>query len=376
MIKFSFILGTRPEAIKLAPVIMSFKSDRQFTAEVCVSGQHKQLMHQTLSVFDITPEHDLDLMQNNQSLAGYTSRAIKAIDDYLERSRPAAVIVQGDTSTVLAASISSFYRKIPVFHVEAGLRTYEKYSPFPEEMNRTVVAKVADLHFAPTQSAVNNLIREGVKPETVYLTGNTAIDSLLYISEGLKKDNLEAVYKFVGIPSQYTRNKKVVLITAHRRENFGEPFRNLCSAILTLANTYSDYLFVYPVHPNPNVKQPVMEKLGSQDNILLIDPLNYIEFVAMMKLAYIIMSDSGGVQEEAPSLNKPILILRDDTERPEGLEAGCALLVGTNPDRIIASFGKLITDKSVYDKMAQAPNPYGDGKASGRILDAVRGCFA
>jgi len=373
--KVSFIFGTRPEAIKLAPVIDCFRQNKFFETEVCITGQHREMLAQTLEIFNIVPDHDLSLMQQNQSLAGFTSRALSAIDQYLSQSRPAAVFVQGDTSTVLATAIASFYHKTALFHVEAGLRTNIKYSPYPEEMNRLLTSRIAEMHFAPTTRAVDNLVREGVDPATVHLTGNTSIDALLSVAGKIRNGAVSDIYKSLNIPGVYIHSKKTVLITGHRRENFGEGFINICNAIRTLAQTYRDYLFVYPVHMNPNVRKPVYEMLNDQPNIKLIEPLNYIQFVAMMDAAHIIMTDSGGVQEEAPSLGKPLLVLREDTERPEGIEAGCAFLVGTEYDKITTSFNRLMNDKELYDSMAATKNPYGDGKASERIHEISRRYF-
>lgn len=372
--KISFVFGTRPEGIKLAPVIKAFKAGNM-NVEVVVTGQHRTMLDQVLQIFEITPDVDLNLMSNNQSLAQFTAKAIATLDSYFAESKPDFVVVQGDTNTVFAASLAAFYHKISVIHVEAGLRTGNKYSPFPEEMNRLLTGRIADLHFAPTQLAKDNLLKENVNEQNIYITGNTGIDSLLYIVEKLANKSFE-LPGIAEIPAEYLNEKRLILITGHRRENFGAGFENMCDAIRTLATNYPDYLFVYPVHLNPNVQAPVYERLGNMPNIKLMPPQDYVHFAALMQAAHIILTDSGGVQEEAPSLNTPILVMREDTERPEGVEAGCAILVGTDKDKIVANFDRLMQDKAFYEKMAQIENPYGDGTASAKILSIVQNILA
>ncbi|MBN1589438.1 MAG: UDP-N-acetylglucosamine 2-epimerase (non-hydrolyzing) [Pirellulales bacterium] len=374
--RVSVIFGTRPEAIKLCPLVLAMRGARELEPHVCVTGQHREMLDQVLAFFGVAPDADLDLMRPSQALAGLTSRAIAAVDEYLEASHPELVIVQGDTTTVFCAALCAFYRNIPVGHVEAGLRTFNKRSPFPEEINRVLTTRVSDLHFAPTETARQNLVREAVPRDRVFVTGNTVIDALLFAVERIRA-NPPAVD---GLPAslQPGRNPKtgdrppVVLITGHRRENFGDGFENICRAIASLARRFPDTHFVYPVHLNPNVREPVDRLLGPSagDTIHLIDPLSYLPFVAMMDRATLVLTDSGGVQEEAPSLGKPVLVMRDTTERPEAVEMGTVKLVGTNEQAIVENVTTLLTDEKAYAAMANAVNPYGDGKACGRILDA------
>jgi UDP-N-acetylglucosamine 2-epimerase (non-hydrolysing) len=366
--KLSFIFGTRPEAIKLAPVILAAKADPRFKCKVCVTAQHRQMLDQVLKVFKIKPDVDLNLMRPNQTLAGLTARAISAIDTYLAEEKPDIVIVQGDTTTVFCAALCAFYHKIPVGHVEAGLRTGNKYSPFPEEANRVLATHLSALHFAPTQKARQNLLQEGIAPEKIFVTGNTVIDALFLALEKIKKK----APVIAQLPKSIMQSsQQLVLITGHRRENFGEGFQNICKAIKTLAQKFPEAQFVYPVHLNPNVRKPVYSLLGNQANIHLIEPLDYLPFVALMNRATIILTDSGGIQEEAPSLGKPVLVMRETTERPEALDAGTVKLVGTDPKLICNEAEKLLTNTAAYRKMSRAHNPYGDGKATARCLRAL-----
>lgn len=369
MKKISFIFGTRPEAIKLCPVILAMKKHPHFEPHVCVTGQHRHMLDQVLEVFGVVPDVDLALMESNQTLASLTSRAIIAIDKYLKEYTPGMILVQGDTTSVFAAAIAAFYNRIPVGHVEAGLRTWNKYSPYPEEINRVLTSHVADYHFAPTEQSRKNLINEGIDQSKIYVTGNTVIDALFIAIEKIKHNTPQ----IPGLSPEFTApcsTTPIVLITGHRRENFGEGFESICNAISILAKNFSDTEFIYPVHLNPNVREPVFRILSELSNVHLIEPLSYLSFVALMDKAKIILTDSGGVQEEAPSLGKPVLVMRDTTERPEAVDAGTVKLVGTNAACIIDNVSALLTDKQLYASMSQAINPYGDGKATARILTA------
>lgn len=365
--KISFIFGTRPEAIKLAPVILAFKNSREIETHVCVTGQHREMLDQVLKVFGVVPDVDLALMQPNQTLGELTSRAIAAIDAYLANYKPDMVLVQGDTTTVFCAALCAFYHKISVGHVEAGLRTWNKLSPFPEETNRVLATHLSTLHFAPTNNSRDNLIKESIAPDRIYVTGNTVIDAL-YLALDKVKANPPVI---PSLPKEImVDGHPLVLITGHRRENFGEGFKNICSAIKSLALQFPKVAFVYPVHLNPNVQEPVFRLLDKEKNIHLIEPLSYLPFIALMNRATIILTDSGGVQEEAPSLGKPVLVMRETTERPEAVEMGTVNLVGTSKEKIIDTVSILLTDEKVYNAMANAVNPYGDGKATGRIIAA------
>jgi UDP-N-acetylglucosamine 2-epimerase (non-hydrolysing) len=380
--RISFIFGTRPEAIKLCPLILAMRQNENLEPHVCVTGQHREMLDQVLDAFGVIPDVDLALMQANQTLGGLTSRAIAAIDGYLDEYRPNLVIVQGDTTTVFCAALCAFYHKIPVGHVEAGLRTWNKFSPFPEEINRVLATRLSDIHFAPTETARDNLIKEGVPKNRIYVTGNTVIDALFL---ALKKIENTPPH-IAGLPEllQPTTDQNsatphglpcpLVLITGHRRENFGEGFENICHAIAELGERFPQTAFVYPVHLNPNVREPVFRILGGKPNIYLIEPLGYLPFVAMMNRATLILTDSGGVQEEAPSLGKPVLVMRETTERPEAVEMGAVKLVGTIKEAIVASVSTLLTDKDAYSVMSNAVNPYGDGQACGRIIAACEAC--
>ncbi len=370
MKKVSVIFGTRPEAIKLAPIILELKKHSQYEVNVCVTAQHRQMLDQVLEVFGITPDVDCNIMKPNQTLAELTANALVSVDTYLKKYQPGLVIVQGDTTTVFAASVSAFYHKVPVAHVEAGLRTWNKYSPFPEEINRVLTTKIADIHFAPTQLSKENLLKEGIEEKKIHITGNTVIDALFIAKEKVLK---EKPY-IHGLDQSliYKDKRKLVLITGHRRENFGEGFNNICTAIAELAQKFQDVIFVYPVHLNPNVREPVFKILGNHSNIFLIEPLSYLPFVAMMMRATLILTDSGGVQEEAPSLGKPVLVMRENTERPEAIHAGTVKLVGTSTEKIISTTSALLLDSTEYQKMANAVNPYGDGKSAARIVEFLQ----
>lgn len=386
--KVSVVFGTRPEAIKLAPVILALKADPRIECRVCVTGQHREMLHQSLEVFGIQPDVDLKLMQANQTLAELTARVMEALDGYLAADKPDLVLVQGDTTTVFCATLAAFYHRIPVGHVEAGLRTGNLMAPWPEEANRVLTSRLATLHFAPTQEARRNLIAEGVAPEAVVVTGNTVIDALLLAVEKVHQrppviPDLPSYLQPAGPGAAGTR--RLVLITGHRRENFGVGFENICGAISDLAKRFPEDHFIYPVHLNPRVREPVLRILGGSEidlaspkncngllpNVHLIEPLPYLPFVALMESATLILTDSGGVQEEAPSLGKPVLVMRDTTERPEAVQAGTVKLVGTDRRKIVEAVTRLLTDRAAYDSMARAHNPYGDGLAASRI---VRSC--
>jgi UDP-N-acetylglucosamine 2-epimerase (non-hydrolysing) len=375
--KISVIFGTRPEAIKLAPIILALKEHSEFECHVCVTAQHREMLDQVLDIFEIIPDVDLDLMKPNQSLAGLTARAVSGLDEYLKEYHPDMVLVQGDTTTVLAGALAAFYNQIPVGHVEAGLRTGNLYSPWPEEGNRLLTSQLASVHFAPTETSRQNLLKENIPDEKIVVTGNTVIDALFMVLEKVKQDPpaIPGLPKYLqpGIGSQ-EEVPKVVLITGHRRENFGGGFENICSAIAELATHYPDVHYIYPMHLNPNVREPVHRILGEHEgkNVHLIEPLQYIPFVAMMHRAHIILTDSGGVQEEAPSLGKPVLVMRDTTERPEAVEAGTVKLVGTAYDVIVSAVSELLDNEAAYAKMARAHNPYGDGKSAIRHLQGLR----
>jgi UDP-N-acetylglucosamine 2-epimerase (non-hydrolysing) len=369
--KISFIFGTRPEAIKLCPLILAMRAQPDFEPHVCVTAQHREMLDQVLEVFGVVPDVDLALMEPDQTLAGLTSRAIARIDDYLTEYQPDMVIVQGDTTTVFCAAMAAFYRQIPVGHVEAGLRTWNKFSPFPEEINRVLTTRVAGLHFAPTQVSRDNLLREGVDDKNIFVTGNTVIDALHIAVDQVRKEPPLVLWLPADLMDGQ-KEKPLVLITVHRRENFGQGFIDICEAISILAERFSDTAFVYPVHLNPNVREPVFRLLSNMDNVYLIEPLSYLPFVALMNRAKLILTDSGGVQEEAPSLGKPVLVMRDTTERPEAVDAGTVKLVGIDKRMIIDNVSTLLTDEKIYNTMATAINPYGDGKACERIIEAIK----
>ncbi len=371
MKRISLIFGTRPEAIKLCPLILELKKHPEFEPHVCVTGQHRQMLDQVLGVFEVVPDVDLHLMQPDQTLAALTARAITAVDSYMCDCKPDIVIVQGDTTTSFCAALAAFYRSIPVGHVEAGLRTWNRLSPFPEEVNRVMTSRIADLHFAPTPRAKENLLQEGVPASRVFVTGNTVIDAL-HIAVGKVRKNPPGI---PGVPKELLNGdsrRPLILITGHRRESFGEGFARICLAIAELAGRFPEVAFVYPVHLNPKVREPVFAVLSGRPNVHLIDPVDYLSFVALMTRSRIVLTDSGGVQEEAPGLGKPVLVLRDTTERPEAVEAGTVRLVGTDKGTIVDGVTTLLRDENTYLAMARAVNPYGDGKACPRIVDALR----
>ncbi|MCX5807675.1 MAG: UDP-N-acetylglucosamine 2-epimerase (non-hydrolyzing) [Proteobacteria bacterium] len=370
--KITVILGTRPEAIKLAPVILALKEHPELDTRVCVTAQHREMLDQVLEVFGIVPDTDLNLMKERQTLGDFTARAIRTLTDYLEDDKADMVLVQGDTTTVFCGTLASFYNRIPVGHVEAGLRTHNLYSPWPEEANRVLTSHLAALHFAPTEASRQNLISEGISQEIVFVTGNTVIDALLMAAERVKifPPHIPGIDPGMMVESNKT---PLVLITGHRRENFGVAFEAICLAIIELALRFPEVNFVYPVHLNPNVREPVNRILRSakHKNIHLIEPLPYLPFVAMMLRATLILTDSGGIQEEAPSLGKPVLVMRETTERPEAVDTGSVKLVGTDRGKIISEVSLLLNDETAYRRMSMARNPYGDGQAANRIADIL-----
>ena len=357
--RITCVIGTRPEAIKMAPVIRLLQREPWCECSVLCTAQHRELLDQVLELFRIVPDADFGVMRPNQTLAGLTSRLFDHFDEALSRLRPAALLAQGDTTSAMVAALCSFYHRVPFGHVEAGLRTGNLYGPFPEEMNRLLTARIARWHFAPTEAARLNLLKEGIAPQSVFMTGNTVIDALLQVALQCSE-------------SPAPPGLRLVLVTAHRRENFGKPFANVCRAIRHLAERRPDIQFLYPVHPNPNVKAVAQEILGSHPRIRLVEPLDYRSFVAVMKQAHFIISDSGGVQEEAPALAKPVLVLRDETERPEAVAAGVARLVGTDFDRIVTEAMRLLDDSVHYAAMAHGASPYGDGRAAQRIVALLK----
>ncbi|VAW38772.1 UDP-N-acetylglucosamine 2-epimerase [hydrothermal vent metagenome] len=370
MLKALIVFGTRPEAIKMAPLVLEFKRRPGIECKVCVTAQHREMLDQILRVFDITPDYDLDIMKKDQDLFDVTSNVLLGIKDVIKEAAPDIVFVQGDTTTAMAAALAAFYLKVKVGHVEAGLRTNNKAAPFPEEINRRIVSTMADYHFVPTQWSKENLIAENIAEKDIYVTGNTVVDALLEVSARVSSASAE---RFKALFDFIDEQRRIVLITGHRRENFGSGFKEICGAIKELAEGFPDCDFIYPVHLNPNVRRPVAEILGAEQasNIHLIEPLEYEPFVYLLGKAHLILTDSGGIQEEAPSLGKPVLVMREVTERPEGVEAGSALLVGARRDRIIKEVSRLLTDADAYKGMAHAHNPYGDGQASLRISDIV-----
>lgn len=366
MIKVLSIFGTRPEAIKMAPIVKELeKHPDEITSRVCVTAQHREMLDQVLEMFGIKPQYDLNLMRPGQSLASLTARVLTDLEPVIKEESPDWVLVQGDTTTVMAASLASFYLQVKIGHVEAGLRTFNKRSPFPEEINRKIAGAVADLHFAPTEGARSNLLREGVAADTVYVTGNPVIDALFMASQ---VDYDMTTGPLAHIPF----DKRIILVTSHRRENFGRPLEQICAAIKEIAMQYmSDVHFVYTVHLNPNVQAPVHRILGDVPNVSLLPPLDYLPLIQVLKRCYIVLTDSGGIQEEAPSFGKPVLVLRDTTERPEAVEAGTVKLVGTDTVQLTTWIRTLLNDHGVYTEMARATNPYGDGLAAQRIVNRL-----
>ena len=379
MKKILLVFGTRPEAIKMAPLVKKLQANpKEFQTVVCVTGQHREMLDQVLRLFDITPDYDLNIMKPNQDLYDITSRILLGMRDVLKEVQPDIVLVHGDTTTSMAAALAAFYQQIPVGHVEAGLRTGNIYSPWPEEMNRLMTGRIATVHFSPTPLAKQNLLQEHVDEAKIVVTGNTVIDALQMVVERLKNDEQlagEVKDKVLNMGYDVNRlseERRLVLITGHRRENFGEGFLNICHAIKNLSKNYPNVDFVYPMHLNPNVRKPVLEILGEgADNVFLIEPLDYLPFVYMMQHSTLILTDSGGVQEEAPGLGKPVLVMRDTTERPEAVEAGTVLLVGTNREKIEQGVSMLLDDTDCYRRMSEAVNPYGDGLACERIVDRL-----
>ncbi|MGI6085592.1 MAG: non-hydrolyzing UDP-N-acetylglucosamine 2-epimerase [Acetivibrionales bacterium] len=364
-IKIMTVFGTRPEAIKMAPLVKELAKNQVMDSLVCVTAQHRQMLDQVLDIFQIRPDYDLNIMHNKQTLIDITSRAIEGLYDVFQESKPDMVLVHGDTSTTFAASLAAFYAKVKVGHVEAGLRTYDKYSPYPEEMNRKLTGAIADLHFAPTISNKMNLLKENVDEKHIYVTGNTVIDAL--------SSTVDASHKFIDpFLSNYNfGEKRLILVTAHRRENIGEPLNDICTALRRLCDDMPDISVIYPVHLNPVVRETANRILGGHERIHLIDPLNVQDMHNLINKSTLIMTDSGGLQEEAPSLGKPVLVLRNETERPEAVKAGTVRLLGTNSERVYKEARLLLEDTSEYQKMAKAVNPYGDGKASKRITEAL-----
>ncbi len=368
------VFGTRPEAIKMAPVVRKLRESGALRTQVCVTAQHRQMLDQVLGIFGIETDHDLDLMTPGQDLFDVTSRVLLGMRDVLRAERPDLMLVHGDTTTCFAAGLSAFYEGVALGHVEAGLRTGNLTAPFPEEANRSLVARVCDYHFAPTEMARQNLLAEAVPDNKIWVTGNTVIDALLIARDMLPEQPQSYWRQHLGdelIGQVEAEPERFVLITGHRRENFGQGFRDLCTAIRQLAERHPSWLFVYPVHLNPNVQQPVNELLSGLDNVRLIEPLDYLPFVWLMDRCDLILTDSGGIQEEGPSLGKPVLVMRDVTERPEAVEAGTVLLVGTAQDKITNAVESVLLDQAQYDAMARAHNPYGDGRAAGRIVAAL-----
>lgn len=367
MKKVMLVFGTRPEAIKMAPLVKAFESDTEhFSTIVCVTGQHREMLDQVLNIFHITPQYDLNIMRKGQDLYDITSRILISMRNVLQEAQPDLVLVHGDTTTSMAAALAAFYQQIPVAHVEAGLRTNNILSPWPEELNRQLTARIASYHFAPTEQGKSNLLHEGIDSNRIFVTGNTVIDALHYVIKKLK------------LTPDAHNDKRIVLVTGHRRENFGDGLEHICKAIKTLAERYPDVDFIYPMHPNPNVRKPINEIFGiasdanHANNIRLIEPLDYLDFIRLMSQATIVLTDSGGIQEEAPAFGKPVLVMRNTTERPEAIKAGTAKLVGADYNKIIHEVSTLLDNHEAYNQMSKAVNPYGDGNACKRILNALR----
>ena len=381
MKKIMLIFGTRPEAIKMAPLVKMFQKDnKNFKTIVCVTAQHRQMLDQVLDLFEIKPNYDLDIMQQEQDLYSITSRVLVGIKQILVSEKPDIVLVHGDTTTTMTASLAAFYQQIPVGHVEAGLRTNNIYSPFPEEINRQITGRIATYHFAPTLLSKQNLLKENICDRNIFVTGNTVIDALHFVtnkiknSESLQQKLSQQILKFGYDVNRLQNNKKLVLITGHRRENFGDGFISICKAIKTLNQKYLNVDFVYPMHLNPNVRKPIKQVFGKEqpNNMFFIEPLDYLPFVYLMEKAYLILTDSGGIQEEAPGLGKPVLVMRNTTERPEAVDAGTVKLVGTDFNKIIQETSNLLDDEQYYNSMSKAINPYGDGKACERIYTLLK----
>lgn len=386
MKKVMLVFGTRPEAIKMAPLVKEFqKKPNEFDTIVCVTGQHREMLKQVLELFDIKPDYDLEIMKEGQDLYDVTTRVLLGMRDVLRKAKPDIVLVHGDTTTSTAAALAAFYQQIPVGHIEAGLRTHNIYSPWPEEMNRQLTGRIATYHFAPTNLSRKNLLAEGIDEDRIFITGNTVIDALQQVVTQVK-ENAELhkkvnqnLFQFGYDVNRLDKGRRLVLITGHRRENFGEGFLNICRSIQTLSERFPEVDFVYPMHLNPNVRKPIHEIFGDNledlNNLFFIEPLEYLQFVTLMDRSTIVLTDSGGIQEEAPGLGKPVLVMRDTTERPEAVSAGTVKLVGTDYDKIVGNVEKLLTDDEAYAKMSRANNPYGDGKACSYILEALTQCF-
>ena len=372
------VFGTRPEAIKMAPLVKEFeKHPKEFNTIVCVTGQHREMLDQVLRIFNIRPDYDLNIMKQGQDLYDVTARVLTGMRDVLKEVQPDVVLVHGDTTTSMASALAAFYQQIPVGHIEAGLRTHNIYSHWPEEINRQITGRIATFHFAPTLLSRENLMKEGIREEAVTVTGNTVIDALYMVVEKIKNDKvldaqLEGVLKGAGYDiNRLKENRRLVLITGHRRENFGDGFISMCKAIKALTEKYPEVDFVYPMHLNPNVRKPIREVFGEEQlaNMFFIEPLEYLSFVYLMEKSAIVLTDSGGIQEEAPGLGKPVLVMRDTTERPEAVDAGTVKLVGTDYEKIVGEVSALLDDQAYYDRMSKAINPYGDGKACKRIVN-------
>ena len=362
MIKVMSIFGTRPEAIKMAPLVKELEKRKEIESIVCVTAQHREMLDQVLNTFDIKPDYDLNIMKQGQSLADVTTRALVGLEEVIKKVKPDIVLVHGDTTTTFAGALAAFYNQVAIGHVEAGLRTYDKYSPYPEEMNRQMVDRLSDLYFAPTEISKDNLLKENIDESKIYITGNTAIDAMsTTVDENYTHPELDWI----------NAGERMILFTAHRRENLGEPMRHIFRAIKRVVDEFSDVKVIYPIHMNPRVREVANEVFGDADRVKLIEPLEVFDFHNFQNKSYIILTDSGGIQEEAPSLGKPVLVLRDTTERPEGIKAGTLKLVGTDEDVIYEETKKLLLDKKEYEKMSKASNPYGDGHASERIVDAI-----
>ncbi|AIS51362.1 putative UDP-N-acetylglucosamine 2-epimerase [Thermoanaerobacter kivui] len=368
-LKIISVFGTRPEAIKMAPLIKALEREKNFQSKVCVTAQHREMLDQVLRLFNITPHYDLNIMKEKQTLSEITTSALIGLERVFNSEKPDLVLVHGDTTTTFVAALAAFYHKIKVGHVEAGLRSFNKWFPYPEEINRKLTGVLTDLHFAPTTTAKSNLLKEGVSEENIFVTGNTVIDAMAYT---VRKDY---VFRDERLNQIDYNNKKVIVVTAHRRENWGQPLENICNALKNIAKNYKDTYIIYPVHKNPVVRETVFSILKGLDNVLLLDPLDTDEMHNLMAKCYMVMTDSGGLQEEVPSLGKPVLVLRDVTERPEAVEAGTVKVIGTEQQVVYNEGALLLENKEEYDKMANAVNPYGDGKASLRIIQAIKYAF-
>nr|WP_269467565.1 UDP-N-acetylglucosamine 2-epimerase (non-hydrolyzing) [Otariodibacter oris] len=369
------VFGTRPEAIKMAPVAKLLRQYDGFETKICVTGQHRQMLDQVLSLFELSPDFDLDIMKKGQDLSDITAQILCDLKIVLTEFNPDLVLVHGDTTTTFATTLACYYQQIPVGHIEAGLRTGDLYSPYPEEANRRLTSVLAKYHFAPTESAKQNLLAEGRVEDNIWVTGNTVIDALFSVLQKIQ-DNEPLAQKLAGHYSFLDENKRIILVTGHRRESFGQGFEQICLALAKIAKDHPDVQIVYPVHLNPNVLEPVKRLLSNIDNVFLIEPQGYLAFTYLMNKAYLILTDSGGIQEEAPSLGKPVLVMRETTERPEAIEIGTVKLVGTDTDEIIRAVNLLLDNGEVYQSMSQANNPYGDGQAAQRIVEIIRGLFS